>query len=617
MFARSSPKGVEEFGHAMDDIRLDNFHDDMLPSPEELKTLGLAPPTTLSRKRWFRLMCAGLVCATVACVLLIASRSMKKHGNEVNAENSSQSGDPKISSRIYDTIDFLLKSVDHDHLTNSLSPEFLAARWIADKDGLAMPFSPSFLERYALATLWFATDGDNWWNNDLFMTDAHHCEWYSIFETVDKTDFVGVRCNEDHEVTSLVLQTMNLKGSIPEDLSLLSKLERLMLDKNNLTDIENIRSISTVSTLSMGYNQFSGTLPTWLGGFSNLRALELSNNGFKSTIPTEFRKLKSLVTLSLGANKVVGNLQVLEGMSSLENIYLQDNLLTGTVDSEFLKNLERIQVLDLSNNDLTGILDRPLLRRSQLEILDLSGNRLKGSLPDFPHASFLKFLNLRSNSFEGSLPPSISRLSLLEHLDVSDNKLSGTIPSKDLNVMTSLQYLSLASNRNFTPGALPDVRNLSKLKALIMKESARTGAIPSWISDLHQLVMLDLEDNHLNSTIPWQLGSISDLAVLLLNRNDLTGTVPVELRNLRDLNVLILDQNKLTGDVDRLFCSMDLPMLIADCAKVRCECCTMCCSADEPCLDRTRLAELAPMWDIWYLRDKYPLVDAAMSVPMN
>ena len=426
-------------------------------------------------------------------------------------------------------------------------------------------------------------------------------------------------CVDTFQRKSLIFrtETMNLKGSIPEDLKFLSKLERLSLDMNNLTNIENVRPMSTVTTLTVGSNQFIGTLPTWLGGFSKLRVLELSNNGFKSTIPTEFRKLKSLATLSLGANKLVGNLQVLEGMPSLENIYLQDNLLTGTVGSEFLKNLERIKVLDLSNNDLTGILDRPLLRRPKLEILDLSVNRLKGNLPDFPHASYLKFLNLRSNAFEGSLPSSISRLSLLEHLDVSDNELSGTVPSSNLNEMKSLQYLSLASNRRFTPGAIPDLRHLAKLKALSMKETARTGTIPPWISDLHQLVLLDMGDNDLNSTIPWQLASMSDLKVMLLNRNDLTGRVPVEFRNLQALNVLILDENKLTGNVDRLFCSMDLPVLIADCADVRCKCCTMCCSADKPCLDRTWLEDFAPMWDNWYLRDKYPLDDAAMLDPTN
>lgn len=409
---------------------------------------------------------------------------------------------------------------------------------------------------------------------------------------------------------------MNLKGSIPQDLSLLSKLEQLSLDKNNLTNIETIQSVSHVSKLTLGTNQFTGKLPKWLGKFSNLQELELSNNGFTSTIPSEFRNLMNLTTLSLGANNIDGNLNVVEGMFLLEKIYLQDNLFTGIVDSEFLKDLGRIQVLDLSNNDLTGTLDRPLLRQSKLEILDLSGNSLQGELPDFPHASFLKFLSLRSNNFEGSLPSSISRLSLLQYLDVSDNRLSGKLPSDDLNAMTLLENLFLATNRHFAPGPFPNVRNLVNLKALSLKETARTGAIPTWISDLDQLVLLDLEHNHLNSTIPSQLGSMPDLTVLLLNHNELTGSVPVELRNLQRLNVLILDQNKLTGNVDRL-CGMDLPVLIANCAEVRCECCTMCCSADQPCLDRTWLEGFSPMWDTWYLSDKYQLSDGALSNPIN
>ena len=410
---------------------------------------------------------------------------------------------------------------------------------------------------------------------------------------------------------------MNLKGSIPQDLSLLSKLERLSFDKNNLTNINAIRTMSHVSTLTLGNNQLSGKLPAWLGGLSNLQELELSNNGLTSTIPTEFRTLKNLTTISLGANKIKGNLNVIERMPTLTKIYLQDNLLTGTLDSEFLKNLERIQVLDLSNNDLTGTLDRPLLRRPHLEILDLSGNGLKGVLPDFPHASVLKFLALGSNNFEGSLPSSISRLSLLQHLDISDNKLTGTLPSNDLNAMTLLENLFLGANRHLTPGPFPNVVNLVRLKAVSLKETARTGAIPTWISNLNQLVLLDLEHNHFNSTIPSQLGTVSDLTILLLNHNDLTGSVPlVELRNLESLNVLILDETKVTGNINRL-CGMEMPVLIANCAMVRCECCTMCCSAHKPCLDRTWLQGFSPMWDRWYAKDKYQLSDGARFIPID
>lgn len=212
MFSRSSPKAVEDFGLTMAEIRLDSFHDDMLPTPEELKTLGLVPPTPWSRKRWFRLMCAGVLCAILAGVLLIVVRAAadNKGGNDDPiAENSLQADVPQITTRIHSAIDFLLKSVNHNQLTNSSSPEFRAARWMADEDRLRLPFTSSFLERYALASLWFATQGDKRWRNDLFMTEKHHCEWYLRLQAVDKTEFFGVRCNDRNEVINLVLRKLH------------------------------------------------------------------------------------------------------------------------------------------------------------------------------------------------------------------------------------------------------------------------------------------------------------------------------------------------------------------------------------------------------------------------
>lgn len=382
-------------------------------------------------------------------------------------------------------------------------------------------------------------------------------------------------------------EAQNLKGDVPEDIALLSKLEQLSLDQNNLTGIDTLRHLPHIAHLTLNANQFTGKFPSWLGGFSNLQTLGISKNKLTSTMPTELRKLTKLTSLSLAHNNLRGKLDVLEGMFSLEMIHLEGNAFTGNIDSDFLKNHERIEVLDLSNNDLSGTLDRRLLLRPKLEVLDLSGNSLNGSLPDFPHRSSIKFLALRSNFFTGTLPTSISRLSLLYHLDVSDNRLSGDLNSVEtIQTMTSLQYLLLGNNRHLTSGSIPvGLRHLTALKTLSLKATSRTGPIPSWISELRHLELLNLDKNGLNSTIPSQLGSIADLSVLVVSRNKLTGTVPVELRNLKHLNVFILDENNLSGNVDRL-CIMDLPVLISNCDTVRCECCTMCCTTDKPCLDR-------------------------------
>lgn len=68
-----------------------------------------------------------------------------------------------------------------------------------------------------------------------------------------------------------------------------------------------------------------------------------------------------------------------------------------------LKNLQNLQVLDLSNNNISG------------EILDLT------------KFSLLRGLSLSNNRLNGSLTKSVAELSMLQILNVSSNFLQGTI----------------------------------------------------------------------------------------------------------------------------------------------------------------------------------------------
>jgi hypothetical protein len=75
-------------------------------------------------------------------------------------------------------------------LTNTQSPQYLAALWMAEEDehhataNLTYPLDQSsldllqFRQRYALTTFYFATNGDEWDNNCSFLTPSLHvCEW--------------------------------------------------------------------------------------------------------------------------------------------------------------------------------------------------------------------------------------------------------------------------------------------------------------------------------------------------------------------------------------------------------------------------------------------------------
>lgn len=200
--------------YEMDVIRLDNYVDDDLPSPEELKTHGLVPPTPLVRKRWFKWACFGLVCFTLFVIMVATLASSNRSSSKGTTGSNEQENDFETialpashTSRLKATISFLLDDVEHQTLTNTTSPQFMAAEWMAEVDPRSAALNSEFLERYALVVLWFATRGENWNHPVNFLSLDHHCDWRSTFQRDDLSVFeMGVECNEKSEVKSIVLR---------------------------------------------------------------------------------------------------------------------------------------------------------------------------------------------------------------------------------------------------------------------------------------------------------------------------------------------------------------------------------------------------------------------------
>ena len=91
-------------------------------------------------------------------------------------------------------------------------------------------------DRDVLVTLYHATDGPNWENNDSWLSSAPIGEWY------------GVVTNADGRVSELNMFDNRLNGKIPPELGGLSSLDWLYL----------------------GDNQLSGKIPPELGNLANL-----------------------------------------------------------------------------------------------------------------------------------------------------------------------------------------------------------------------------------------------------------------------------------------------------------------------------------------------------------
>ena len=121
-------------------------------------------------------------------------------------------------------------------------------------------------DRVALVALYNATGGDNWADNDTWLSDAPLGEWK------------GVTTNVDGRVTPLGLSSNELSGKIPPELGSLSSLTELYLNSNKL----------------------SGEIPAELGGLSNLGGLWLDDNALSGCVPSILEGVLDLNNSDLG-----------------------------------------------------------------------------------------------------------------------------------------------------------------------------------------------------------------------------------------------------------------------------------------------------------------------------
>ena len=137
-------------------------------------------------------------------------------------------------------------------------------------------------------------------------------------------------------------------------------------------------------------------------------------------------------------------------------------------------------------------------------------------------------LDLSDNQLNGSIPAELGNLSNLENLYLHDNWLGGSIPA-ELGNLSNLWYLRL--NGNYLSGSIPaELGNLSNLGRLYLEDNQLSGSIPAELDNLSNLRDLDLQRNQLSGSIPAELGNLSNLRDLRLNGNQLNGCDPSRTR---------------------------------------------------------------------------------------
>ena len=249
-------------------------------------------------------------------------------------------------------------------LDDPLSPQSLALRWLESSANSAVTTEESYLQRYALATLYFATSGDGWTENTSWLSNTNECSWKST-----KPTSIGI-CDPLGRYLELQLESNNLRGSLPPELVLLSN------------------SLKVISLLG---NSIVGTVPTFIVDMKSLERFDVSSNQLRGPIP-----------------------EVLGQATSLKQLTLYDNNLFSTIPAS-LGSLNRLEVLDLGSNDLSGTVPSTFGQLSRLVGLSVFGNFLTGSLPtELSNLAALELLYVDSNDLGPPLPGGICELNLVE-----------------------------------------------------------------------------------------------------------------------------------------------------------------------------------------------------------
>ncbi|XP_076886227.1 receptor-like protein EIX2 isoform X1 [Bidens hawaiensis] len=383
----------------------------------------------------------------------------------------------------------------------------------------------------------------------------------------------------------LDLSFNEFKHVIHQALGKLRSLQRLDLSYNQLDNFipESLGRLIALTELFLKSNRFTGPVPVSLGQLSSLRVLSLSSNLLDGTIPNSIGQLTKLYLLDVSNNSLQGvvsedhfaNLSMLKYLNADYNNKLLFSisrewippfelkvarLSSCKIEDEFpqwFRTQRKLKELVLTNASIFGPLPTWLHLLPIIHYLDLSHNKLTGSVTNLPSLYEVRYakysrhgLHLQDNLFSGLIPKWLCKMKDLEVLDLSRNKLTGKIPKCLWNL--SLKVMLLSSN--MLSGVIPSPLGYSSLDWLQLNDNNLSGELPQDLGYFEGLVVLDLGENKISGNIPERIGeNISSLIILRLHKNNFTGRIPRSLCECFYLQLLDLAHNNLTGPIPHCF----------------------------------------------------------------
>ncbi|CAB9525073.1 Leucine Rich Repeat [Seminavis robusta] len=348
-------------------------------------------------------------------------------------------------------VEDLLPAYTQQALNDTDSPQARAYQWYLEdleyqeksQEEDVSSFVP--LQRFVLATIYYALHGDDWVQNTNWLDHTTStCNWYSSFfgsicstgPQVRRRQLGGGQAhlfrhlqNEEQPrnyYNRLSLYQNNLNGTLPPEISLLT-----YLDVINLHD-----------------QSISGRIPSEAGLLEYITLFQLFKNHIQSTVPSELGLLPRVKQLNLAFNELTGTIPSELGQlhGSLESLSLSNNFIHSVLPTELGLLTSCTAMYFYNTPNLTGPLPSELGAMDALRELHLNGANWTGTLPsELGSLATLTDVYLNNNRhLEGTIPSSLGQLTELSKLSLHNTNLSGSVPPELCSLLAAGTLTSLS-----------------------------------------------------------------------------------------------------------------------------------------------------------------------------
>ena len=292
------------------------------------------------------------------------------------------------------------------------------------------------------------------------------------------------------KLQKLDLSYNKIIGSVPPSLGVHKELSYLDLSHNTIVDIPTDFYLVPLMYVDLSYNMLMDmpkyetedpdevaalkletfihldlshnlipSLDMRIGMFPKLQMLNLSKNKLINITDAPFGSLTSLTRLDLSKNKIVTLPDSIGWIKAVTYANFSENEIQKMPSS--MSQLKNLKELYFSHNQLTELVGTTMVMLSQLQVLNVSHNKLSSLPLALYQCKKLTVLDLSFNNCEG-FDSALGQLVELTQLLAERNKIT-TIPSS----ISSLKQLHTAELQRNCLSSLPmELAGLSKLRCL-------------------------------------------------------------------------------------------------------------------------------------------------------